>query len=220
MMSQIESNFISDKEYIRGVIRKSTLSHDHIPDGRPSLEYMAPLNNVQVEFWQNFQANGGKILRCYSRNDRIKYLQMLAQDKQYNVVLNTHNNLCGDLEQAQINYVNSVSVNMPIDAVVVLSTALVARNGSIGFSQPISRFVSMRNLGLDVIVISRMVDIVPDMENALVRNTKFAKDAGMEFVTPEPLPKENGKEVRTLQHPRYILLLLDDNPPKDEPQNA
>ena len=219
-MSQAESNFISDKEYIRGVIRKSTVSHDHIPDGNPSSQYLAPMNNFQVEFWQNFQANGGKILRCHTSNDRIKYLQMLAQDKQYNVVLNTHNNLCRDLEQAQINYVNSVSVNMPIDAVVVLSTSLVARNGSIGFSQPVSRFVSMRNLALDVIVISRMVDIVPDMESALSRNLKFAQDAGMEFITPEPLPKENGKEVRTPQHPRFILLLLDDKPPQNEPQNA
>lgn len=219
-MSQAESNFISDKEYIRGVIRKSTVSHDHIPDGNPSSQYLTPMNNFQVEFWQNFQANGGKILRCHTRNDRIKFLQMLAQDQQYNVVLNTHNNLCGDLEQAQINYVNSVSVNMPIDAVVALSTSLVARNGCIGFTQPVSRFVSMRNLALDVIVISRMVDIVPDMESALTRNLKFAKDAGMEFVTPEPLPKENGKEVRTPQHPRYILLLLDDNPPKNEPKNA
>lgn len=219
-MSQVESNFISDKEYIRGVIRKSTVSHDHIPDGNPSSQYLTPMNNFQVEFWQNFQANGGKILRCHTRNDRIKYLQMLAQDQQYNVVLNTHNNLCGDLEQAQINYVNSVSVNMPIDAVVVLSTSLVARNGSIGFTQPVSRFVSMRNLALDVIVISRMVDIVPDFESALTRNLKFDKDAGMEFITPEPLPKENGKEVRTPQHPRYILLLLDDKPPQNEPQNA
>ena len=213
-MSEID-NFITDKEYIRGVIRKSTVSHDHIEDGQPSSRYLASLDNVQVEFWQNFQANGGKILRCYTRQDRQKFLKMLAEDKQYNVVLNTHNNLCGDLEQAQINYVNSISTSMPIDAVVVLSTALVARNGSIGFTQPISRFVSMRNLAFDVIVISRMVDIVPDFETALQRNLKFAKGAGMEFIAPTPLPKENGKEVRTTKNPRYILLLLDENPPKD-----
>ena len=213
-MSEIE-NFITDKEYIRGVIRKSTVSHDHIPDGQPSSQYLAPMDNVQVEFWQNFQANGGKILRCHSRQDRLKFLKMLAQDQQYNVVLNTHNNLCNDLEQAQMNYVNSISTSMPIDAVVVLSTALVARNGSIGFTQPLARFVSMRNLAFDVIVISRMVDIVPDVETAMERNPKVAKDAGMEFVAPNPLPKENGKEVRTTKNPRYILLLLDDNPPKD-----
>ena len=213
-MSEIE-NFITDKEYIRGVIRKSTVSHDHKPDGQPSSQYLAPMENVQVEFWQNFQANGGKILRCHTRQDRLKFLKMLAEDQQYNVVLNTHNNLCGDLEQAQINYINTISTSMPIDAVVVLSTALVARNGSIGFTQPISRFVSMCNLALDVIVISRMADIVPDFETALRRNPKFAKDAGMEFITPTPLPKENGKEVRTTKNPRYILLLLDENPPKD-----
>ena len=213
-MSEIE-NFITDKEYIRGVIRKSTVSHDHKPDGQPSSQYFVPMEDVQVEFWQNFQANGGKILRCHTRQDRLKFLKMLAEDQQYNVVLNTHNNLCGDLEQSQINYVNSISTSMPIDAVVVLSTALVARNGSIGFTQPISRFVSMRNLALDVIVISRMKDIVPDFETALLRNSKFVMDAGMEFVTPTPLPKEDGKEVRTTKNPRYILLLLDENPPKD-----
>jgi len=218
-MSEID-NLITDKEYIRGVIRKSTVSHDHIPDGQPSSDFLTPMDNVQVEFWQNFQANGGKILRCHTRQDRLKFLKMLAQDQQYNVVLNTHNNLCSDLEQAQMNYVNSISTSMPIDAVVVLSTALVARNGSIGFTQPISRFVSMRNLALDVIVISRMVDIVPDFETALQRTPKVAKDAGMEFIAPTPLPKENDKEVRTTKNPRYILLLLDDNPPKDESQNA
>ena len=218
-MSEIE-NFITDKEYIRGVIRKSTVSHDHIEDGQPSSHYLAPMDNVQVEFWQNFQANGGKILRCYTRQDRQKFLKMLAEDQQYNVVLNTHNNLCNDLEQAQINYINTISTSMPIDAVVVLSTALVARNGSIGFTQPISRFVSMRNISFDVIVISRMVDIVPDFETALARNEKYAKGAGMEFVTPSPLPHENGKEVRTTKNPRYILLLLDENHPKNESQNS
>lgn len=215
-MSQLENNLITDKEYIRGVIRKSTVSHDHIAEGHPSTDFFAPMDNVQVQFWQNFQANGGKILRCHSRQDRIKYLQMLAQDQQYNVVLNTHNNLCSDLEQAQINYINSVSLNMPIDAVVAMSVFLVARTGSIGFTQPFSRFVSMRNLALDVIVISRMKDIVPDMETALARNFKYTQGAGMEFLTPEPLAKENGKEVRTTQKPRYILLLQDE----PQPQNA
>ena len=214
-MNNNESSFITDKEYIRGVIRKSTLSHEHIEDGQPSSQYLAPMTNVQVEFWQNFQANGGKILRCKDRQDRLKFLKMLADDQQYNVVLNTHNNLCSDLEQAQMNYVNAISVNMPIDAVVVLSTLLVARTGSIGFTQPVARFVSMRNIAKDVIVISRMGDIVPDMESALERNKKFAKEAGVEFVTPTVLPKEDGKEVRTPQHPRYILLLLDENRPKD-----
>ena len=213
-MSNNESSFITDKEYIRGVIRKSTLSHEHKEEGQPSLQYLTPLTNVQVEFWQNFQANGGKILRCHNRQDRLKFLKMLAEDQQYNVVLNTHNNLCPDLEQAQMNYVNAISVNMPIDAVVVLSTLLVARTGSIGFTQPVSRFVSMRNIAKDVIVISRMSDIVPDFESALIRNEKFAKEAGVEFVTPTVLPKENSKEVRTPQHPRYILLLLDENPPQ------
>ena len=214
-MSKTDTSFITDKEYIRGVIRKSTVSHDHIEEGRPSAQLLAPMNDIHVEFWQNFQANGGKILRCHNRQDRLKFLRMLAEDKQYNVVLNTHNNLCADLEQAQMNYVNAISVNMPIDAVVVLSTLLVARTGSIGFTQPVARFVSMRNIAPDVIVISRMSDIVPDMESALARNVKFAKEAGMEFVTPTPLPKENDKEVRTRQHPRYILLLLDERPQKN-----
>lgn len=214
-MSEIDSNFITDKEYIRGVIRKSTVSHDHIDEGQPSTQFFAPMDNVQVQFWQNFQANGGKILRCHSRQDRIKYLQMLAQDQQYNVVLNTHNNLCSDLEQAQVNYINSVSLNMPIDAVVAMSVFLVARTGSIGFTQPFSRFVSMRNLALDVIVISRMKDIVPDMETALARNVKYTQGAGMEFITPEPLVKENNKEIRTPQKPRYILLLQDEPQPQN-----
>lgn len=219
-MSQIENNFITDKEYIRGVIRKSTVSHDHIAEGLPSAQCFTPMSNVPVEFWQRFQANGGKILRCHTKQDRLKFLKMLAEDQQYGVVLNTHPNLCGDLEQAAINYVDTISVNTPIDAAVALSTSLVARDGSIGFTQPLARFVSMRNLACDVIVISRMVDIVPDMETALLRNVKFAKDAGMEFITPTPLPKDGDKEVRTRQHPRYILLLLDDNPPKDESKNA
>ncbi|MBR4637097.1 MAG: hypothetical protein IKO81_00415, partial [Bacteroidales bacterium] len=209
-MDQNETNFITDKEYIRGVIRKSVVSHDHIEDGRPSLDYLAPMTNVQVEFWQNFQANGGKILRCHTRQDRLDLLRRLAEDQQYNAVVCTHNNLCPDLEQAQMNYVNTLSTNTPMDAVVALSTTLVARTGSIGFTQPVSRFLSMRNIAKDVIVISRMIDIVPDIESALDRNKKFAQEAGMEFVTPSVLPKVDNKEVRTPQQPRYILLLLDE----------
>ncbi len=213
-MDQNETNFITDKEYIRGVIRKSVVSHDHIEDGRPSLDYLAPMTNVQVEFWQNFQANGGKILRCHTRQDRLDLLRRLAKDQQYNAVVCTHNNLCPDLEQAQMNYVNTLSTNTPMDAVVALSTTLVARTGSIGFTQPVSRFLSMRNIAKDVIVISRMSDIVPDIESALDRNKKFAQEAGMEFVTPSVLPKVDNKEVRTPQQPRYILLLLDERPPQ------
>ncbi|MCR4872430.1 MAG: lactate utilization protein [Bacteroidales bacterium] len=213
-MDQNETNFITDKEYIRGVIRKSVVSHDHIEDGRPSLDYLAPMTNVQVEFWQNFQANGGKILRCHTRQDRLDLLRRLAEDQQYNAVVCTHNNLCPDLEQAQMNYVNTLSTNTPMDAVVALSTTLVARTGSIGFTQPVSRFLSMRNIAKDVIVISRMIDIVPDIESALDRNKKFAQEAGMEFVTPSVLPKVDNKEVRTPQRPRYILLLLDERPPQ------
>ena len=101
-----------------------------------------------------------------------------------------------------------------MDAVVALSTTLVARTGSIGFTQPVSRFLSMRNIAKDVIVISRMIDIVPDIESALDRNKKFAQEACMEFVTPSVLPKVDNKEVRTPQQPRYILLLLDERPPQ------
>ena len=42
-----------------------------------------------------------------------------------------------------------------------------------------ARFVSLRNIAKDVIVISRMSDIVPDLEHALERNKKFGKEAGM-----------------------------------------
>lgn len=215
-MSEKDTSLITDKEYIRGVIRKSVVSHDQIPEGQPADSFFRPLDSAPVEFWKHFQANGGKILRCHTAQDRLKFLKMLAEDQQYNVVLNTHKNLCKELDLAGLNYVNSISVNMPIDAVVVLSTTLVARTGSIGFTQPVSRFVSMRNIARDVIVISRMNDIVADMETALERNKKFGGEAGLEFVTPSPLPKENGKEVRTPQNPRYILLLLDENHPKKD----
>ena len=208
-------SLITDKEYIRGVIRKSVVSHDQITDGQPTSSFLKPIEDAPVEFWRNFQANGGKILRCHTRQDRLKYLKMLSDDQQYNVVLNTHDNLSRDLEQTGINFVNSISVNMTIDAVVVLCTTLVARNGSLGFTQPVARFLSMRNIARDVIVISRMSDIVPDLESALQRNLKFGGDAGMEFVTPSLSPNEDGKDARTPQNPRYILLLLDENRPKD-----
>jgi len=207
-----ENTFITDKEYIRGVIRKTNVSHDHLDEGMPSLQFLDPMENIYVEFWNNFRANGGKILRCHNREDRLKYLKKLADDQRYNVVLNTHNNLCSDLEYAEMNYINAISANMTIDAVVALSTTLVARTGSIGFTQPVARFISMRNIARDVIVISRMNDIVPDFESALKRNLKFTKDieAGIEFVTPTILPKVDGQEVRTPQNPRYVLLLLDE----------
>ena len=216
MHAMENESLITDKEYIRGVIRKSVVSHDQITDGQPTSSFMKPIDDVPVTFWRNFQANGGKILRCHTRQDRLKYLKMLADDQQYNVVLNTHDNLSQDLEHSGINFINSISVNMDVDAVVVLCTSLVACSGSLGFTQPVARFVSMRNIARDVIVISRMSDIVPDLESALQRNLKFGGDAGMEFITPSPLPVEIGKEVRTPKHPRYIVLLLDEN----RPQNA
>ncbi len=214
MMESNYDAFISDKEYIRGVIRNHS-SHKNMQEGVPSRQLFSPMEGVQAEFWKNFQANGGKILRCHNRQERLKYLQMLTKDQQYNYVLNTHPNLSQELDSLQINYVNSIPVNYKVDAVVALSTTLVARNGSIGFTQPVSRFLTMKNLAKDVIVISRLKDIVPDIEDAIVKNRKNAGVAGMEFITPRPVHDRPDNDQRTPLNPRYILLLICDNEQKN-----
>lgn len=215
-MSSNDNSYISDKEYIRGVVRKVNASHKNLDEGRPVKQIFHPIENLQVEFWKNFQANGGKILRCTTRQERLNFLQRLAKDQQYNIVLNTHVNLCNDLDSIEINYVNSIPMNNTVDAVVALSTSLVARNGSIGFSQSISRFISMKNIAKDVIVISRMKDIFPDIESAILDRNKKNVEPAIEFLTPSTQIFENNQDLRSAKNPRFILLLMCEN----ESQNA
>lgn len=207
-MNKYDNTYISDREYIRGVVRKVNASHKKLAEGPHSKTLLPPIENLQTEFWKNFQANGGKILKCTSRQERLKYLQMLVKDQQYNYVLNTHDNLKPDLDQLQINYLNAIPMNNTVDAVIALSTSLVARNGSIGFSQSISRFLSMKNIAKDIIVISRLKDIVADIEDTIYNKDHKIADAAMEFLTPTPSMSENNQDIRSVEAPRFILLLM------------
>ncbi len=208
-------NFVSDKEYIRRVI-KNPASHTNLQEGLPSKQLFTPIDNLAMEFWRNFQEKGGQILKCDNSQERISFLQKLAKAQQYNFVLSTHPNISKELESLHINYVNSIPVNNNnVDAVIALSTTLVARNGSIGFTQPVSRFLTLSNIAKDLIVISRMRDIVPDIEDALVKNKKNAEDAGLEFLTPKPVLAQPDNDQRTPRTPRIILLLLSENESKN-----
>ncbi|MDY6326180.1 MAG: hypothetical protein SPL47_02560 [Bacteroidales bacterium] len=208
-------NFVSDKEYVRRAI-KNPASHTNLPEGLPSKQLLSYIDNPAMEFWKNFQEQGGLILRCNTSQERMSNIQKLAKSQQYNFVLSTHPNISKELEHLQINHLNAIPANSTVDAVVALSTTLVARNGSIGFTQPISRFLTLANIAKDVIVISRMRDIVPDIEDALVKNRKNAGEAGLEFLTPTHVAAQPDNDQRTAKNPRIILLLLSENEHKNQ----
>lgn len=205
---------LTDKENIRKNIRNGLAYKSAPPVLSSDLvgEPFEPITNLYRTFVENFRAAGGKYIPCTEQNV-VKYLIQIAKGQEYHTLLNTSPNLAVYLDKHNVRHVSAVNLNEPVDAALFFTDVLVARNGSIGFTQSVSLYASVRNLAKDIIVVSRERCIFQDIEQALeyrLRRNGNKPSPMIEFIAPTKPEVINGKEIYTPRAPRIILMLVEE----------
>ncbi len=202
----------SSKETVRKNIRHALASKS--PSKFPNIdltsELFDPTEDVLYDFVTNFRNAGGKYIPCTKENF-MERLVKLIKSQQYKSILNTNSSLDAQLTKNNICFSNSIDSSALSDAVIAYSNILIARTGSMIFSQKNSLYPSVRNLGKDIIVVAFANHIIPDLKGALNAQQQINK-ANMpsisEIITPTLPDLVDGKEVFSPSESRIILLLV------------
>lgn len=208
---------IYDKESIRKNIRNALSSKlsVNVTDIDLNAEVFTPIPNKLKEFANRFYAAGGKLAIC-DRSNMVSLLVDFIKKQSYNVFLNTSPDLGKYLDKNNIRYRSSISSTETASAVLTFSDALLARSGSVGFSQLLNLYPSVKNLASDIIIVSFEQCIFTDVSQVMDYQAKRNKGNVFpitEFITPTTLEIVNGKEQSTLLNPRFILFLVRDVKP-------
>lgn len=201
--------YTQPKEVVRKKIKQALISHNvkSFTSLDANAEILEPIENVVNEFCNNYKVAGGKHIQC-NRENFTKYLVDLLKSLRYSSILNTFKSLSSTLSGNGIQCYDSIDASAPVDAAIVMADALIARNGSMVFSQSHSLYPSIKGLAKDIIVIASTNMVVPDLKAAMeVQQRKLDGKLlkMMEIVTPT-----FHKDVAeyTPDDPRYIMLLL------------
>lgn len=202
----------SSKETVRKNIRHALASKS--PSKFPNIDLTSELfdspEDVLIDFVANFRNAGGKYIPCTKENF-MERLVKLIKSQQYKSILNTSSSLDVQLTKNNIFFYNSIDSSSQVDAVIVYSNILIARTGSMLFSQKNSLYPSVRNLGKDIIVVAFANHIIPDLKGAL--NAQQQISGGnmppiSEIITPTLPELVDGKEIFPPSESRIILLLV------------
>ena len=202
----------SSKETVRKNIRHALTSKS--PSKFPNIdltsELFDPINDVLIDFVTNFRKAGGKYIPCTKENF-MERLVKLIKSQQYKSILNTSSSLDSQLTKNNIFYYNSIDCSSQVDAAIVYSNILIARTGSMVFSQKNSLYPSIRNLGKDMIVVAFANHIIHDFKGALNAQQQI-NGANIpsisEIITPTLPELVDGKEFFPSSESRIILLLV------------
>lgn len=211
----LDTGSLSHKEMIRKNIREamSNKSYSNYAGVDLSSPVLDKIQNPVVEFINNFRAAGGKFLPC-GKNDFIKMMIHLVKSQHYDTLLNTNPKLGEYLNKYNVPHVNAINPNYPADAMLVFSDVLVARSGSVGFTQGVARYASVKNLAKDIIVVTRDVCVFEDMEDAIENLKKRHKNVQppmVEFLTPTKPVNPAGTDDYQPTKPRFLMLMLAEN---------
>lgn len=208
----IDPQNTSPKEIIRRNIRHalSNKSPVKFPNIDISKELFDEVKEPADTFVKKFRENGGKFIPC-DRSQFNEYLLKLLKSQRYNSIFCAEHSLARLLTDSQIPYMNTLLPNIPADAAIVYSDLLIARSGSIVFTQRYQLYPSIKNMASDIIVIAKIQNIVRDLKEALqIQMTRGLKNPVpfFEIITPTlPLDKEN-ESGYSPSSPRYILFLV------------
>jgi L-lactate utilization protein LutC len=98
-----------------------------------------------------------------------------------------------------------------VDVAIVYSDMLIARTGSMLFTQKFSLYPSVRNITKDIIVVAFEKNLVLDIKDTF--QLQQEKNQGnlydfVEIITPTKPVNDKGEENYSLLEPRFILLLI------------
>lgn len=204
--------YTQPKEIVRKKIKQALISHNvkSFPPFDSNAEILEPIEDSFNEFRLNYKAAGGKHIVC-KREDFSKLLVDLLKNQHYPSILNTSKSLSALLSQNGIQCYDSINAASPVDAAIVFADMLIARNGSMVFTQQYSLYPSVKGLAKDIIVVALAQNIVSDLKTAMVAQQQKhnGKLLHMTEIVAPTLPQQvEGKELFTPNEPRFILLLV------------
>ena len=190
-----------------------------------------PIENPLETFYEKFTSAGGKCVvievdrsrmtdRQYAiskLNDIYGYVKTEIAQGRYNTVLNASPKLSRVLDSYQISYVSSLPYDQPADAAIFYAEYLIARTGSIAFSQreELMLYPSARNLARNMIVLAGNNCLVPDLKDVLRAATQRIQEDNrpdaveLQADSLEILrPTGTSKEDATPAEPYITLVLL------------
>jgi L-lactate utilization protein LutC len=167
-------------------------------------------NNLLEEFCHNFRNAGGKLIFC-NKDNFLDILQKLIEGQHYNTVLNTNNSISLALTKRNLNYITCIDSHRQVDVAIIYSPILIARTGSMLFSQKYSLYPSVRNITKDIIVVAFEKNLILDLKNALTlqqEKNQGNSEAFVEVITPTKQINDFGEDNYSTLNPRFILLLI------------
>lgn len=221
---------VKSKDIIRKSIRNClTYKNSNPPrDTDMKVPMYKNIDNVYSTFVQNFRKAGGLYVPCNnikgSEKNLVHRLVGILKGQKYTSIVNTCPNVEMFLNKYKVRHVNALNANETADAAVFFSDMLIARDGSIGFTQDNVQYASIRNMASNIIIISFLPCIYMEREEALTAyqvDNKGQNPAIVEFVKPTPLDNINNAMGGTPSNPQYILLMVDEQvfpPSKPQPQ--
>ncbi len=217
---QFDSSILTEKESIRQNIRNALSNKMEVLNTELDLNLNAdvyePIDNLPAAFIEKFRGAGGLYVPC-TNQDLIQTVVRLCRSQKYGTVLSTSPFFSQYLERHGVPFVTAVSPGEPADAVLVVSNMLIARTGSLGFSQTLAVYPTVKGLARDIVVISRERCVFQDLDDALkIQGGGQSSSPIVEFLRPQPVRKDDDTPRNTPANPRIILLLVSDHEPKNE----
>jgi L-lactate utilization protein LutC len=142
--------------------------------------------NIVGEFLQNFRNAGGKFMICQKENF-VDILYKLIIGQRYATILNTNQSISPALTKRGLNYITCVDSHQQADVALVYADALIARTGSVLFTQKYSLYPSVRNITKDIIIVAFEKNIVFDLKDAFASQQEKNKGVLYDFtevITP------------------------------------
>ena len=166
--------------------------------------------NLLTEFCNNFRNAGGKFIMC-DKNNFVDILHKLIVGQRYATILNTNHSISPALTKRNLNYITCIDSHQQVDVAIVYSDMLIARTGSMLFTQKFSLYPSVRNITKDIIVVAFEKNLVLDLKDAFLMQQE--KNQGIlydlvEIITPTKPVNDKSEENFSPLEPRFILLLI------------
>jgi len=166
--------------------------------------------NLLAEFCNNFRNAGGKFIVC-NKNNFVDILHKLIVGQRYTTILNTNHSISPALTKRNLNYITCIDSHQQVDVAIVYSDILIARTGSMLFTQKYSLYPSVRNITKNIIVVAFEKNLVFNLKDAF--QLQQEKNQGIiydlvEIITPTKPVNDKGEENYSPFESRFILLII------------
>ena len=201
----------TEKEIIRRNIRHalSDKAQNRFPNLDISTNLFEDGDNLLKTFVENFRNGGGKFIPCNPKQ-LIPRLLTLVQDQQYQRIIAIDDSLIQLLRNYDKQVKKDLIDGVPADVAIFHTDALIAREGSLCFTQKNILHTSIYNLAQDVIVVANAENVKLNIKEAMdhLTNLYNTLPSLIEIATPIPHEIIDGKPVITPASPRFILFLV------------